>query len=51
MSFDKKVLGGKIRFVLMKGLGASVIEGNIEANLLEQTLEAKEQLCQYLARN
>ncbi len=46
MAFDKKVQGGKIRFILMKGLGKSVIESNIEASLLEQTLEAKEQLCQ-----
>jgi 3-dehydroquinate synthase len=46
MSFDKKVQGGKIRFILMQGLGESVIESNIEAGLLEQTLEAKEQLCE-----
>jgi 3-dehydroquinate synthase len=46
MSFDKKVQGGKIRFILMQGLGGSVIESNIEAGLLEQTLEAKEQLCE-----
>jgi len=46
MSFDKKVQAGKIRFILMQGLGRSVIESNIDASLLEQTLEAKEQLCQ-----
>jgi 3-dehydroquinate synthase len=47
MSFDKKVQGGKIRFILMQGLGGSVIESNIDASMLEQTLEAKEQLCQH----
>tara|TARA_R110002167_G_scaffold52118_1_gene150806 strand:- start:1039 stop:2130 length:1092 start_codon:yes stop_codon:yes gene_type:complete len=47
MSFDKKVQGGKIRFILMQGLGGSVIESNIDASLMEQTLEAKEQLCQH----
>lgn len=47
MSFDKKVQGGKIRFVLLKGLGNSVIESAIDASLLEQTLEAREQLCQH----
>ena len=46
MAFDKKVQGGKIRFILMQGLGKSMIESNIEASLLEQTLEAKEHLCQ-----
>lgn len=46
MSFDKKVQAGKVRFILMQGLGRSVIESNIAAGLLEQTLEAKEQLCQ-----
>lgn len=47
MSFDKKVQGGKIRFILMQGLGKSVIESKIEASLLEQTLEAGKQLCQH----
>lgn len=47
MSFDKKVEGGKIRFILMKGLGKSMIEGNVDASLLEQTLEAKEHLCEH----
>ena len=46
MSFDKKVVGGKIRFILMRGLGHAVIESGIDAALLEQTLEAKEHLCE-----
>ena len=47
MSFDKKVEGGKIRFILMQGLGKSMIESNVDARLLEQTLEAKEHLCEH----
>lgn len=47
MSFDKKAQAGKIRFILMQGIGRSVIEGNIDAGLLEQTLEAREKLCQH----
>jgi len=46
MAFDKKVVGGKIRFILMRGLGHAVIESGIDAALLEQTLEAKEHLCE-----
>lgn len=46
MAFDKKVVGGKIRFILMRGLGQAVIESGIDAALLEQTLEAKEHLCE-----
>lgn len=46
MAFDKKVAGGKIRFILMRGLGHTVIDSDIDAALLRQTLEAKEGLCQ-----
>lgn len=46
MSFDKKVQGGKIRFIVMRGLGRSEIESEVEASLLAQTLEANELLCQ-----
>ena len=46
MSFDKKVQGGRVRFVLMREFGHTVIESDFDASLLEQTLEAKEHLCQ-----
>jgi len=46
MAFDKKVQGGRIRFILMRGLGRAVIESGIDAVLLEQTLEAGEHLCE-----
>lgn len=45
MAFDKKVISGKIRFILMQGLGHTVIRSDIDAGLLRQTLEAKEDLC------
>lgn len=45
MSVDKKVQAGKIRFVLMKGLGHAVIESGIRPELLEQTLSAGNTLC------
>lgn len=40
MGLDKKVEGGKIRFVLLKALGKAVIEGDVPPELLQQTLEA-----------
>lgn len=46
MAFDKKVQGGKIRFILLRGLGKAVIESGVDATLLQQTLEAGESLCQ-----
>ncbi len=46
MAFDKKVQGGKIRFILMRSLGKAVIESGVDAALLEQTLEAGEHLCE-----
>lgn len=46
MSFDKKVQGGKVRFVLMREFGHTVIGSDFDTRLLEQTLEAKEHLCQ-----
>ncbi len=40
MGLDKKVEGGKIRFVLLKPLGHAVKTGDVPQALLEQTLEA-----------
>ncbi len=41
MGLDKKVVGGKIRFVLLKSIGCAVISGSVEPELLQQTLVAK----------
>jgi len=46
MAVDKKVMAGKIRFILLRGLGKAVIESAIDADVLRQTLEANEGLCQ-----
>ncbi|RFC39807.1 MAG: 3-dehydroquinate synthase [Candidatus Nitrotoga sp. CP45] len=40
MGLDKKVVGGKIRFVLLKSIGCAVISGDVEPELLRQTLVA-----------
>lgn len=40
MGLDKKVEGGKMRFVLLKRLGHAVVEGNVPPELLRQTLAA-----------
>jgi shikimate kinase / 3-dehydroquinate synthase len=40
MGLDKKVEGGKIRFVLLKSLGHAVMTGEVPQAQLEQTLEA-----------
>ncbi|HZW26805.1 MAG TPA: 3-dehydroquinate synthase, partial [Gallionella sp.] len=40
MGLDKKVEGGKIRFVLLKEVGRAVVYGDAPAELLQQTLEA-----------
>jgi 3-dehydroquinate synthase len=39
MGLDKKVVGGKIRFVLLKAIGAAVVSGDVPDALLRQTLE------------
>lgn len=39
MGMDKKVEGGKIRFVLLKEVGRAVIESSVPAELLKQTIE------------
>ena len=45
MSSDKKVEQGKIRFILLKGIGQAVIEGDVESELIEMTLGAGDELC------
>lgn len=40
MGLDKKVVGGKIRFVLLKEIGNAVVSENVEPELLRQTLVA-----------
>ncbi|HCI13567.1 MAG: 3-dehydroquinate synthase [Gallionellales bacterium GWA2_60_142] len=40
MGLDKKVEGGKIRFVLLKEVGRAVVYGDAPAELLRQTLDA-----------
>ncbi|MBU2097577.1 MAG: 3-dehydroquinate synthase [Gammaproteobacteria bacterium] len=45
MAVDKKVQAGKIRFVLMRGIGDAVVESAIAPDLLQQTLTAGNKLC------
>jgi len=40
MGLDKKVLGGKMRFVLLKAIGHAVISADVPEALLRQTLES-----------
>jgi len=40
MGLDKKVVGGKMRFVLLKAIGCAVVTGDVPQGLLRQTLEA-----------
>ena len=40
MGLDKKVVGGKIRFVLLKGIGHAVVSADVPENLLRQTIES-----------
>jgi len=40
MGLDKKVVGGKIRFVLLKSIGHAVVYGDVPEELLLQTLNA-----------
>jgi 3-dehydroquinate synthetase len=40
MGLDKKVEGGRMRFVLLKAIGCAVIEANVPEDLLRQTLSA-----------
>jgi len=40
MGLDKKVIGGKIRFVLLESIGHAVMSADVPEELLRQTLEA-----------
>jgi 3-dehydroquinate synthase len=40
MGLDKKVEGGKMRFVLLKQVGRAVVYGDVPPELLQHTLEA-----------
>jgi 3-dehydroquinate synthase len=40
MGLDKKVEGGKMRFVLLKKIGHAVVYGDVPPALLQQTLQA-----------
>ena len=40
MGLDKKVEGGKMRFVLLKQIGRAVVQGDVPVELLRQTLRA-----------
>jgi 3-dehydroquinate synthase len=40
MGLDKKVVGGKMRFVLLKAIGHAVVSGDVPEELLRQTLAA-----------
>ena len=40
MGLDKKVEGGKMRFVLLKEIGRAVVYGDVPPALLQQTLQA-----------
>ena len=46
MLSDKKTRAGKIRLILLKGIGNAVLESDIDSELLARTLQAQEQLCQ-----
>ncbi len=39
MSVDKKVQDGKIRLILLKGIGQAIVSDDYDANILQQTLE------------
>ncbi|MFZ5523186.1 MAG: 3-dehydroquinate synthase [Pseudomonadota bacterium] len=40
MELDKKVEGGKMRFVLLKEVGRAVVQGDVPQQLLRQTIQA-----------
>jgi len=40
MAVDKKVLNGKLRLVLLRGMGEAVVTGDFPRDVLEATLNA-----------
>ena len=46
MSSDKKAESGDIRFVLLKSIGSAVVEGNIDPQIVQETLQAGDRLCE-----
>ena len=40
MGLDKKIEGGKMRFVLLKSIGNAVLKGDVKEKLLRETLQA-----------
>ena len=46
MLSDKKARAGKIRFVLLQGIGEAVVTADVSAELLRQTLSAGTGLCE-----
>jgi len=40
MGLDKKVEGGKMRFVLLRQIGRAVVQGDVPEDMLQQTLQA-----------
>jgi 3-dehydroquinate synthase len=38
MSIDKKVIGGKLRLVLLKNMGEAIVTGDFRQDLLSETL-------------
>lgn len=47
MASDKKAEAGRIRFVLLKGIGDAVLSADVEQKLLTETLTAGERLCRF----
>jgi 3-dehydroquinate synthase len=43
MQVDKKAAGGRIRFVLLDGLGAAVLRGDLDASLVRESIAAAAQ--------
>ncbi len=46
MASDKKVQGGRMRLILLRGIGEAVVRDDFDQELLRQTLEAGDRLCE-----